>query len=92
MASLPQSVSYTSETSILTNQIKLSASSQQVFITNIKRIQSIDFVFIFWNVDQSTMIKQLENRKSKKFHNCLNQIKANIFIIWMILTQLNLSL
>lgn len=44
-----QSVSYTSETSILTNQIKLSASSQQVFITNIKRIQSIDFVFIFWN-------------------------------------------
>lgn len=34
---------------ILTNQIKLSASSQQVFITNIKRIQSIDFVFIFCN-------------------------------------------
>lgn len=31
------------------NQIKLSASSQQVFITNIKRIQSIDFVFIFCN-------------------------------------------
>lgn len=54
MASLPQSVSYTSETSILTNQIKLSASSQQVFITNIKRIQSIDFVFIFcheWSVN-----------------------------------------
>lgn len=49
MASLPQSVSYTSETSILTNQIKLSASSQQVFITNIKCIQSIDFVFIFCN-------------------------------------------